>query len=1047
MIKKSFIIIIISLFYCSVFEKSTPYRDDTRMRVVVQTGGQLDYMNFTPDGKYLLTWSQNGMKVWEVISGREIYTSNYGGRLTHDGKYIIGLTKDRDSIIFNNFYTGNIEKKYCLNYKNPRSKIFLASEKYIAILDYPKMKLIDLSDGDEIWDSDEFSVNINQLTISPDNKYILTGGDERDVLKLWDAESGEFIRKYNFTTSHWEPIEFSSDGKKFIVNNRRIYDTQTGDEIDLFQGGIAYHRMNGIYYAIKKETDKIQLWEVFSNKLIKEFPHKYKNVNSFALSYNKKIMVVVGNQLTWYDIPNGEIFNISNWQKTYLSTMSNNNDNIIFGKDNCIYRININQPKITELFNLGKEKIKLIKISSNSQFAAAVGYNGNLWLLNILTKKTILFSKRSKGEYRSLEFSKDSKYLTAIDQLGKIFIWKLPTGKLIRSYTIPRLESYKSAAVDIAISPDNKFIVIPNWEKIIMCDFISGKLIRIFNLKNNQFTCVAFSEDGNTVAAGGAYILMDKSYRPNGQVYLWNTVSGVLVNTFKGHNYIVRDIRFSNNNNFIISGAADNNAMINDLSKGTSKILNGHYGWLHSVGFFSDDKYATTASEDGTLRIWDTITGKEKIKIISVGSEDWVITNPTGFFEATENATNFVHFSKGLSVFELDQFFEHFYKPNLLAYLLNGKNIDKTTINIEEKIKTSPPPVVEIIKPKMGIKTKEKEIEVQIKVTDTGGGINEIKLLHNGKRVNNDTRGFKKQETKNENSLIKFYKVILISGENHLTCSAFSNERIESKSDKIKVFYQGTLETSTSYILAIGINNYKNSKFNLNYAKADAEGFLKLIKQKSRNLFSNLEITTLLDNQATKMNILNALEDISKKSKPIDVFTFFYAGHGSVVDNRFYLVTTENVRLYERQKLDSDAIYIGDFQNILKNIPALKQVIIIDACQSGAAMESFAQRGAVEEKAMAQLSRSSGVHVLASSGSEQFASEYSQLGHGIFTYSLIMGLNGKADGSPKDGKVTIYELKSFLDDQVPLLAEKYIGQSQWPNTFSRGQDFPLILTE
>ena len=117
----------------------------------------------------------------------------------------------------------------------------------------------------------------------------------------------------------------------------------------------------------------------------------------------------------------------------------------------------------------------------------------------------------------------------------------------------------------------------------------------------------------------------------------------------------------------------------------------------------------------------------------------------------------------------------------------------------------------------------------------------------------------------------------------------------------------------------------------------------------------------------------------------------------------------------------------------------------MDACQSGGSVELLAARGASEEKAIAQLSRSAGIHVLASAGSEQFAAEFKELGHGLFTYVLLKALEGEADGSPKDGKVTIYELKSYLDDQVPDITKKMKGKPQYPYTFSRGHDFPITI--
>jgi uncharacterized caspase-like protein len=56
-------------------------------------------------------------------------------------------------------------------------------------------------------------------------------------------------------------------------------------------------------------------------------------------------------------------------------------------------------------------------------------------------------------------------------------------------------------------------------------------------------------------------------------------------------------------------------------------------------------------------------------------------------------------------------------------------------------------------------------------------------------------------------------------------------------------------------------------------------------------------------------------------------------------------------------------------------------LIVLDACQAGGAVETFARRGAAEEKAMAQLARSTGVTILAASDTKQYATEFSQLGH------------------------------------------------------------------
>ena len=231
----------------------------------------------------------------------------------------------------------------------------------------------------------------------------------------------------------------------------------------------------------------------------------------------------------------------------------------------------------------------------------------------------------------------------------------------------------------------------------------------------------------------------------------------------------------------------------------------------------------------------------------------------------------------------------------------------------------------------------------------------------------------------------------------------------------------------------------------LNYAFADAKDFAETIASKSGALFTDVKLYQLFDQEATRKNIIDKLVELANIVKPEDVFIFYYAGHGSMMNEKFYFIPTDITRLYEEESLQRDAIYAGDMQEILQNIKALKQVMVIDACHSGASAEMLATRGGGEEKAIAQLSRSAGIHILASAGSEQTAGEFKTLGHGIFTFALLNALNGEADGSPKDGKITVYELKSYLDDKVPELTSLYKNSTQYPHTFSKGNDFPIVL--
>ena len=422
--------------------------------------------------------------------------------------------------------------------------------------------------------------------------------------------------------------------------------------------------------------------------------------------------------------------------------------------------------------------------------------------------------------------------------------------------------------------------------------------------------------------------------------------------------------------------------------------------------------------------------------------KDWMAKSPDGYFSGTDNARKYIHFVSGLKTYSADQFFNEYYRPDLLPKIFQNRGGENGSKGIQGKLKSSPPPTVKIaVVPSVGGKA-----EVYVRLIDNGNGAENLKLFHNGKSIPLNRESLQLPASRGQATTYK-HTIELIGGTNVFSATASNKDNIESDPQTAEFFSNHATRSSTCYLLAVGINQYKNNKLNLNYARSDAESFSKIMDDKNSPLFKNIELRTLYDQDATRQKILATLDEMASKIGQEDVFIFYYAGHGSMVDDRFFFIPTEGVRLYDAGALNKEAIEASLLQEKFKQIKALKQLIIMDACQSGGSVELLATRGANEEKAIAQLSRSAGIHVMASAGSEQFASEFTSLGHGLFTDILLKALQGAADGAPKDGKVTIYELKSFIDDQVPEMSRKLKGNPQFPYTFSRGQDFPVIMKE
>jgi uncharacterized caspase-like protein len=98
-------------------------------------------------------------------------------------------------------------------------------------------------------------------------------------------------------------------------------------------------------------------------------------------------------------------------------------------------------------------------------------------------------------------------------------------------------------------------------------------------------------------------------------------------------------------------------------------------------------------------------------------------------------------------------------------------------------------------------------------------------------------------------------------------------------------------------------------------------------------------------------------------------------------------------------------------------------------------------RSTESRKALVQLARSTGTYIISASTDQQYAAEIKDLGHGVFTYTLLESLQGK--GGEK--KVTVEGIIHYVKNRLPELTEKHRGQAQYPVSWGSGMDFPIVL--
>jgi len=295
-------------------------------------------------------------------------------------------------------------------------------------------------------------------------------------------------------------------------------------------------------------------------------------------------------------------------------------------------------------------------------------------------------------------------------------------------------------------------------------------------------------------------------------------------------------------------------------------------------------------------------------------------------------------------------------------------------------------------------------------------------------------------------SFIRTCTLKLANGKNILTAVAFNKDNTMQSNEAVwQITASSTAVVKPALFgLVIGIDEFTNPKLKLNYSAADARLFADTLQRVGAGLFQEIKIRQLtLQAETTRQAIMQALDSL-KQLRPEDLFVFYIASHGTVDEGEYFLITS-NVGSLRTEKLRTDAISQNLLKEAVANIPATKKLIIIDTCNAGALGKAISTamltRGMSEDTALKILSRSVGSTILSASTSVQEALE-GYKGHGLFTYVLAQGMQGKADKGGT-GLIKTTELADYVDDQVPVLAEKVFKRAQYPTISISGQAFPI----
>jgi len=422
--------------------------DTDSKEIINEYSGQQDAINvltFSSDGKILASggWDKS-IRLWDTISDQTILNNNEHANtepignlfLSSDNHFLI--TQESGKVFVWNVVTGNKTETEISNLQSniiisPNGEDILFSQNNVVMV--WKINPTDFKCTENIFcilDSPKF---VNKIVYNPDGAYIVSLSSE-STIQFWDFLNRKLLTEVTDVGIVDFAISDTGDKLGWVTNFGivHIYDIESRQEVDQYNLGVeqldryvglSFSSDLSIFAAAIPYTSSYKVWNIKEHKLVFEFSGHSGQVNSIAISPDKKIIATASedhNVILW------DISTLQRVQQYYFADWIRT---LQFGPD-------------------GKK--------------LAIGLsNGTVEILDLTRGNQNTGQIQNYKDLSEIEISSDNNTIAVIDSTNKVFLWDINTqnsfGEINTNYDFP---------VALSISPDTNYLAVGGNNGIVI---------------------------------------------------------------------------------------------------------------------------------------------------------------------------------------------------------------------------------------------------------------------------------------------------------------------------------------------------------------------------------------------------------------------------------------------------------------------------------------------------------------------------------------------------------------------------------------------------